>query len=308
MRPYRGRFAPTPSGPLHLGSVFTALAGFLEARSRGGRWLLRIDDLDPQRSRPGASDAIRRTLECLGLHWDEAVLCQSRRRLAYAAALERLGAARSLYPCTCSRRELAAARGRVYPGTCRNGRAGIPMSPHALRVRTEGAVIALTDRLQGPIRQDLATEVGDFILYRRDQVHAYHLATVLDDAEQGITEVLRGSDLLESTPRQVFLQRQLGLPETVYAHLPVLTDGRGRKLGKSSLAPAVATGRPGALLFELLRLARQEPPASLAPAPPQELLDWAVTHWDSARLAGLRQIAVSDALLARFGAAGGGFR
>jgi glutamyl-Q tRNA(Asp) synthetase len=268
------------------------LAGFLEARSHGGWWRLRIDDLDPQRSQPRATDAIRRALEALGLHWDGPVLRQSQRIDAYRAALDRLAAAGLIYPCTCSRKDLAGLSGEspVYPGICRQRPSGPVLGPHALRLRVPAVTVRFQDRLQGPIAQDLAGEVGDFILFRRDHVHAYHLATVLDDAAQGITEVLRGIDLLDSTPRQIHLRERLGLPATGYAHLPVLVDAAGHKLGKSSLAPAAPIERPGPLLVRTLALLGQEPPGELARATPAEILSWALARWRLHRLAGLAAI------------------
>lgn len=287
---YRGRFAPSPTGPLHLGSLATALASYVQAKAGLGRWLLRIDDLDPPRTMPGAADQIMASLEALGLHWDGPALFQSRRLDAYAAALERLAANGLVYPCWCSRKDLAGMA--TYPGHCRRRTGPPPPGPFALRIDTTGAAIAFEDALQGPVTQDLETEVGDFVLYRRDGVHAYHLATVLDDAEQGVTEVLRGIDLLGSTPRQIFLERLLQLPAKSYAHVPVLIDSSGQKLSKQNLAPAVATGDPGGLLHHLLGLLKQAPPAGLAKAPAPEVLAWAIAHWNPGQLRGMAQIEV----------------
>lgn len=290
---YRGRFAPSPTGPLHLGSLYTALAGFLQARSRGGAWFLRIDDLDPPRTVPGAADRIQRGLEALGLHWDGSVLYQSQRLAAYAAALDRLREAGWVYACACSRKQLAAHAAGVYPGWCRARIGQPPPAAHALRVRVQGGTLAFDDALQGRIAQHLETEVGDFILYRRDAVYAYPLATVLDDAAQGITEVLRGIDLMDSTPRQIHLERLLGLPAKTYAHVPVLVDAHtGQKLSKQNLAPAADTAEPGRLLFHLLGLLKQTPPAELAGAAAAEILAWAVENWEARRLAGIESIAV----------------
>jgi glutamyl-Q tRNA(Asp) synthetase len=293
-RTYRGRFAPSPTGPLHLGSLYTALAGFLQAKAAGGEWLLRIDDVDPYRTAPGAADRIRHSLEALGLHWDGPTLYQSSRSERYRAALAELQSRELVYPCTCSRKDLAGSGPAipVYPGFCRNKKLSTHRQSHALRILTEGAGIAFQDRIQGRIGQDLERDVGDFILFRRDQVYAYHLATVLDDAEQGITEVLRGFDLLDSTPRQIFLQRCLDLPEPTYAHIPILVDRSGQKLSKQSFAPEAETRDPGGLLFHLLGLLRQDPPAELASAPAPEILEWAIAHWDLSRLIGLERIGV----------------
>jgi glutamyl-Q tRNA(Asp) synthetase len=295
---YRGRFAPSPTGPLHLGSLYTALAGFLQARAHQGLWHLRIDDIDPPRTVRGSADRIMYALDTLGLHWDGPVLHQSRRLEEYRAALDRLRSEGLIYSCTCSRKELASLSGEaagVYPGLCRLRTAEPRSEPHALRIVTEGAHIAFHDRLQGPIEQNLEREVGDFILFRRDQVYAYHLATVLDDAEQGITEVLRGIDLLDSTPRQIFLQETLGLPAKGYAHVPILVDSRGQKLSKQSFAPEADTGNPGNILFRLLELLNQSPPAELKTATAEEILTWAIEHWDLSRLKKLDRIEVEPA-------------
>lgn len=236
-----GRFAPSPSGPLHFGSLVAALASWLDARAAGGRWLVRIEDLDTPRVRRGAADEILRTLDRLGLHWDGEVDFQSRRTTLYEEALARL---RNTYLCGCSRREiadsavsLAADGAQVYPGTCR---AGLPAgkAARALRVRVQGT-ISFVDRVQGPLNQDLEREVGDFVLRRADGQVAYQLAVVVDDADQGVTDVVRGADLLESTPRQIYLQRLLGLPTPRYLHVPIAVDARGEKLSKQTGARGI---------------------------------------------------------------------
>lgn len=287
---YRGRFAPSPTGPLHIGSLYTALASYLQAKAWGGAWLLRIDDLDPPRTVPGSADKIRRTLEALGLNWDGPARYQSQRGEAYRAALARLETDGLIYPCTCSRKDLDGHA--VYPGFCRSRAPGSVRESHALRVVTAGARISFEDRVRGRVEQNLETEVGDFILYRRDHVFAYHLATVLDDAELGITDVLRGLDLLDSTPRQIYLQRRLGLPEPTYAHIPILVDSQGQKLSKQTFAPEAETRDPGGVLFRLLNLLNQHPPAELVAAPAPEILAWAVEHWDLGRLQGMDRIPV----------------
>lgn len=289
---YKGRFAPSPTGPLHLGSLYTALAGFLEARARRGHWYVRIDDVDHYRTAPGATDRILYALDALGLHWDGAVLYQSQRLERYETALRQLRAEGWVYPCTCSRKELATlAPNGIYPGLCRP-RSDSPPTAHALRIRTEHAHIAFDDALQGHIAQDLDREVGDFILYRRDGVYAYHLATVLDDAEQGITDVLRGIDLMDSTPRQIYLQQRLGLAAKTYAHIPILVGPNGQKLSKQNLAPEADTRCPSRLLVYLLELLRQNPPRELADSPAADILAWAIVHWDLTRLAGVQSLTV----------------
>ncbi|MFZ5492696.1 MAG: tRNA glutamyl-Q(34) synthetase GluQRS [Pseudomonadota bacterium] len=289
-----GRFAPTPSGELHLGSLLAAVGSYLSARRAGGRWLLRIDDLDPPRVVPGAAAAILRSLEAHGLPWDGEVLWQSRRTDAYRAALDQLRRAGRVYPCACTRRELAAAAragvdGPVYRGTCR---AGLPPGhdARAWRLRVPDADIGFHDAVQGDVCQNLAREVGDFVLQRADGLLAYQLATVVDDAFQGVTEVARGVDLLTSTPRQIHLQHCLGLPQPGYAHLPLLVDRAGLKLGKQTRAAPLDNTAASANLQAVLSALRLPPPADLHGAPPAELLRWAVARWDPARLAGLLAI------------------
>ncbi len=287
-RPCTGRFAPSPTGPLHFGSVVAAVGSFLEARRHGGRWLVRMEDLDPPREVPGAADDILRTLDALGLHWDGEVLYQSRRHEAYAEALARLQAGGRLYGCACSRREVAeasAAAGRpgVYPGTCRNGVPG-GRAPRALRLRVDGETVGFADGIQGRVTVALAETVGDFVVRRADGLFAYHLAVVVDDAAQGVTQVVRGADLLGCTPAQIRLQNLLGLPVPAYAHLPVAVNAAGEKLSKQTGARPVDTARPGVVLVQALDFLGQDPPAELAAAPAAEVLAWALAHWDPARV------------------------
>jgi glutamyl-Q tRNA(Asp) synthetase len=283
----RGRFAPTPSGPLHAGSMVAAVGSYLDAKSRGGEWLLRIDDLDAPRVAPGAKDAILRCLEGFGLRWDGAVLYQSRRGDAYRAAMERLRAQGLVYECACSRREIEQAGlpgidGPVYPGTCGAGlRPGRQM--RSLRVRVGRALIEFDDALQGRVHQGLGAEVGDFVLWRTDGTYAYHLACAVDDAAQGITEVVRGADLIDSTPRQVFLQQQLGLPTPAYLHLPVATNAGGEKLSKQTLAPAVDPEDAATVLGRVLDFLGHAPPPPMR-RDAGEMLAWGIVHWDRARL------------------------
>jgi glutamyl-Q tRNA(Asp) synthetase len=296
--PYRGRFAPSPTGPLHSGSLLAAAGSYLQARARGGAWLLRIEDLDRPRDVPGAADQILRTLEQFGFEWDGPVVRQSDRLDLYGAALERLAAAGLVYPCSCTRQDLARAPAAVpakeseesyYPGTCRAGpqRTGVPM---ALRFRVAAGEIEFADGLQGHCRQNVATTIGDFVVRRKDGLFAYQLAVVVDDAEQGITEVVRGCDLLSSTPRQLLLQDALGLVRPRHLHLPLLVEADGRKLAKSRrsipLASRFATEQLHAALVRL----RQQPPAGLARTRPRDLMGWAIAHWDLKPLQGLREI------------------
>lgn len=269
-----GRFAPTPSGPLHFGSVVAALGSYLSARKVGGRWLLRVDDLDPPRVVPGATDAILAGLDALGLGWDGPVVYQSQRGEAYLAALGDLRRQGLIYACRCSRRRLG---GGPYPGHCRE--LALPDTGHALRVRVDGATVCLADAVQGDCGGPLAADCGDFTVRRADGVFAYHLACVVDDAWQGVTEVVRGADLLASTPRQVHLQELLGLPTPRYAHLPVVVDASGSKLSKQTRAPAVVPTQAAAALFAAADFLGLAPPAELRGAPPAELLAWALPRW-----------------------------
>lgn len=285
---YRGRFAPSPTGPLHFGSLVAALGSYVDARVHGGVWLVRMEDLDPPRMVPGASDDILRTLEAFGLYWDEAVIHQSTRHAAYEAALARLAAQGDSFACACTRRELAdshTARGHapIYPGTCR---AGLPpgRTARAVRARVKDETIVFDDRVQGPIAYAMAEEIGDFIIRRADGYHAYQLAVVVDDAAQGITDIVRGADLLDSTPRQIHLQHLLGLPMPRYAHLPLVLDTHGEKLSKQTRAAPVDVRRPGEALVRALNFLGQEAPAALRAASPAVVLDWAIAHWRFERI------------------------
>lgn len=285
---YIGRFAPTPSGYLHFGSLVAALASYLDARAVGGRWLLRMEDLDPPREVPGAQEAIRGTLESYGLHWDGEVVRQSQRDAEYQALLERLLQQGLAYACTCSRKQLEGYHG-IYPGTCRD--AGHAPQNAAIRLRVPALSYAFIDRVQGEYRQHLGREVGDFVIRRRDGLYAYQLAVVLDDAWQGVTDVVRGADLLDSTPRQLYLQELLGLVQPRYLHVPLIIQPDGHKLGKSYRSPPLPTDQAAPLLVRALRALGQELPAELEHARPPELLAWASSHWDVSRIAHSRTLA-----------------
>jgi len=288
MDQYRGRFAPSPTGALHFGSLVAALGSYLEAKTRGGLWLLRMEDLDPPREQPGAADAILRALDACGMAWDGGILYQSRRSPAYRAALARLQAQGLAYACGCSRREIADSGlgpdgALIYPGTCRNGLAP-GKTPRATRIRVGEAVIEFEDAVQGKIRQDLAAEVGDFVLQRADGLFAYQLAVVVDDAEQGITEVVRGADLLASTPRQICLQRLLGLPSPRYLHLPAAVNAAGEKLSKQTRAAPLNESDPVPALAQVMDFLGQAPPAELRRTTLAGFWAWALAHWDAKRI------------------------
>ena len=286
--PYVGRFAPSPTGPLHFGSLVAALGSFLEARTRGGRWLLRMEDVDEPRCSGRAADDILRTLDAFGFAWDGPVLVQSRRTARYREILDRLVMSGDVYPCACTRRELADAApavdgAAIYPGTCREGLPAAKAA-RAWRLRVDPTEIAFDDALQGRRCQQLARDVGDFVLLRADGYFAYQLAVVVDDADQGVTHVVRGADLLDSTPRQIFLQRRLGWPTPAYAHLPVVVNADGEKLSKQTRAPAIDAGNAAAVLVAALNFLGQAPPAGLAAAPVAEVWAWALAEWRLARV------------------------
>ncbi|ASK35184.1 tRNA glutamyl-Q(34) synthetase GluQRS [Alcanivorax sp. N3-2A] len=273
--PYVGRFAPTPSGPLHFGSLVTALASWLDARYYGGTWLLRVDDLDPPRQQAGAAERILRQLEAFGLEWDGQPVYQSQRSAAYQAAVERLLAHGSAFYCSLSRKQLAAL-GDLHPGPA----VAEPPGPDlAIRLAVPDRERCLQDRLQGRVCANLGREGGAFVIRRRDGLYAYQLACALDDADQGITDVVRGSDLLASTLRQLWVLQCLGAPAPNYSHLPVVMDPAGGKMSKSAGAAALDIKRPGITLFAALACVGLEPAPAMSGASVSEQLAWARHHW-----------------------------
>ena len=291
-----GRFAPTPSGPLHLGSLLAAVGSYLSAKQASGRWLLRIEDLDRHRSISGAAEQIPRILEAFGFEWDGKIEFQNDRIPYYEQALARLEAAGLCYACRCSRSQLAAqplepGDELIYPGTCRedpDARHG----PHALRFRTGGlpAEVEFEDRLQGLVSEDCRRKAGDFVIRRRDGFFAYHLAVVVDDELQGVTEVVRGCDLLSCTPRQILLQRAIGYRTPAYAHLPLLLEADGRKLAKSRHAVPLDSDRAAPALWQALAWLRQKPPVELAQATVRDIWAWALPNWRPEPLMGCREL------------------
>ena len=285
---YRGRFAPSPTGPLHMGSLVAAVGSYLDAKSNHGEWLVRIDDLDPPRIVPGASKKILSTLESLGMEWDSEVVYQSQRSDIYQEALASLNKLGLIYPCVCTRKEIADAammgmNGPVYPGTCRNNRS-VREKPSAWRIKTKGDPIVFQDLLSGSICQRLNREVGDFVLQRADGVYAYQLAVVVDDAEQNITHVVRGVDLQDSTPRQIYLQQLLGYPMLMYMHLPLVTNHAGEKLSKQTQAAPVDLSNALAQLVTAIRFLGQEPPESLNNSDIPSFWQWAIQNWRPAKI------------------------
>lgn len=279
---YIGRFAPTPSGYLHFGSLLAALASYLDARQAGGQWLLRIEDLDTPRNLPGADQHILHTLDAFGLHWDGPVIWQSQRLEYYNSLLADWLQRDLAFYCNCSRQDLKPFAG-VYPGTCRQRH--LPADPsHAIRVRVDGRLIRVSDRLQKPVEVCLSTDPGDFVVRRRDGIIAYQLAVVADDVAQGITDIVRGADLLDSTARQLWLYHLLSAPVPRYLHIPLLLQSDGNKLSKRLGSTPLEANQAPALLFQALHTLAQQPPAELQQAPVKEQLDWAIAHWQPGHL------------------------
>ncbi len=293
-----GRFAPSPTGPLHFGSLVAAVGSYCLARQAGGKWLLRMEDLDPPRVVPGAADEILAALECLGLYWDDEIVWQSQRIDAYAAAMSSLQRRGLVFDCACTRREIhAQARssneeGLVYPGTCR---AGLPAGrkPRSLRIRVPEEQVCFTDGVFGHLDQLLSRVVGDFVLRRADGLFAYQLAVVVDDAESGINQVVRGADLLSSTPRQIFLHASLGTAVPKYTHLPLVVDEMGNKFSKQQGAAGIDyAGNAAGLISEALVFLGQELPVEMVGAPPHEQLCWAVSHFNLKKISSRPQALV----------------
>ncbi|MDX1406138.1 MAG: tRNA glutamyl-Q(34) synthetase GluQRS [Woeseiaceae bacterium] len=297
--PYIGRFAPSPTGPLHFGSLLAAVASYLEARSNNGRWLLRIEDIDPPRQQRGADKRIIEALEACGFEWHGPVTYQSEFRQRHDEIVKRLLAEGLAYPCSCSRSDLADARrgplGRIYPGTCRNGATAGEVT---IRLRTDNHPLEFTDALQGRFEHRLESESGDFVIKRRDGLIAYHLAVVVDDHDQGVTDIVRGIDLLDSTPRQIFLQRQLGFATPGYLHIPVVANAAGQKLSKQTGAAAIDPAQRRQLLVQALDALGQDPPAELADTSLESIWQWAGEHWQPRVMAGRKTIAAAKYTMA----------
>lgn len=275
---YTGRFAPSPTGPLHYGSLVAAVASFVDARSNDGTWLIRMEDLDPQREPPGAADIILGQLNDFGMESDRPVLYQSSRSSAYQEALSCLESQALCFFCDCSRQDVRAMGG-VYDGTCRE-RTDLAASGCAIRVKVEQLQIAFVDQIQGLQRHNIREETGDFIIKRKDGLFAYQLAVVVDDAFQKITHVVRGFDLIDSTARQIYLQNSLGLPVPHYAHVPIIVNKSGQKLSKQHFAEPVNSARRQSILHATLQCLGQQPPDKNRYLEVKDQLDWAIEHWD----------------------------
>ena len=290
---YRGRFAPTPSGMLHFGSLVTAVGSYLDARSHQGEWLVRIEDIDRPRVKTGMSDKILSALELFGMEWDGPVIYQSQCINRYRDALRFLETLELIYACSCTRKEISDSallgfEGVVYPGQCRHGlHPKHDNSPKAVRIKTSNDRIEFQDRLQGKIYQSIENEIGDFVLRKSDGIYTYQLAVVVDDGWQGITHIVRGADLLGSTPRQIFLQQLLGYPTPHYLHLPVVTTARGEKLSKQTLAHPVDTKNPLSQLIAAIDFLGQHPPLELIESDLNSFWQWAINNWSVTRIARL---------------------
>ena len=285
IKTYRGRFAPSPTGPLHFGSLIAAVGSYLQAKHQNGKWLVRIDDIDPPREQKGAVDNILTTLEGFGFEWDENVLFQSSRHLQYQEAVEHLIEQQLAYPCSCSRTSILKKTGQskgeiIYPGFCRNGPLSVnEKQEYSYRLRCNNDNIHFDDAVQGKQNFNLEKLSGDFILQRRDSYFSYHLASGIDDAEQNITEVVRGTDLLKSTPHQIHVQHMLGISSPEYCHLPIAVNNQGQKLSKQNQAKAINTQDSIILLFKTLKFLGQMPPIELLDGEQDDIWRWAKTHW-----------------------------
>lgn len=290
-----GRFAPSPTGSLHFGSLVAAVASYLDVKSAinqsqnptENQWLVRIEDLDKPREIKGAADNILHTLEAFGFAWDGAIMYQSQRTEVYEAALDRLK--EQIYSCTCSRREIADSAiegidGLIYPGTCKTKSSINKPQQHAIRLKVTDKNIHFHDVIQGNMHQNLARDIGDFVLKRADDLFAYQLAVVVDDAAQGVSHIVRGADLLDSTPRQIYLQQLLDFRQPSYAHLPIAVNARGEKLSKQTLARPIDTKKAPQLLVSALQFLGQSPPAFLANASTQDIFTWGKLHWNIKRI------------------------
>ena len=279
---YIGRFAPSPTGPLHFGSLVTALASYLDARANGGKWLVRVEDLDPPREVTGSSTLILEQLQAFGMDWDGDVLYQSSRLSAYERILEQLENRKVCFNCDCSRQRVSRSKG-IYDGRCRSR--GLTSTPGlAIRLKIKPETVRFTDGIQGDYAQNLEREVGDFILRRKDGLFAYQLAVVADDATQEITHIVRGYDLLSSTPRQIYLQQLLDLPTPSYAHIPIIVNALGQKLSKQHYAEPIDLENAPSLLVFALQFLGMTPPSSLIGAAPASLMAWGTEHWDIQRV------------------------
>lgn len=291
---YVGRFAPSPTGPLHFGSLIAAVASYCDAKVNHGKWLVRMEDLDKPREMPGATDDILHTLEAFGFEWQEPIIYQSQRAEFYEHALQNLEKLNVIYPCSCSRKEIADSsilmgiEGVIYPRLCYPQRYLSKNTASSIHAAYRAVVldknISFIDAIQGEIVQNLARDIGDFIIKRADGLFAYQLAVVVDDAAQNITHIVRGADLLGSTPRQIFLQQLLGFTSPSYAHVPIAANAAGEKLSKQTLAQPISISAAGPQLFDALIFLGQKPPPELQNAALDEMWHWAIANWQLAQI------------------------
>jgi len=299
MNNYVGRFAPSPTGPLHFGSLIAAVASYCDARANNGTWLVRMEDLDKPREMTGAADDILDTLHIYGFAWDGEVVYQSQRAELYKHALDQLQQLGKLYGCTCSRKEIADSavkigiEGIIYPKTCLSKPIQFT-ERQAWRIKTTSECIAFNDRIQGVIKQNLAEDIGDFVLKRADGLYAYQIAVVVDDADQNVTHIVRGADLLNSTTRQIYLQRCLNYSAIQYAHVPVVANANGEKFSKQTLATPLDKRKPVESLWLALDFLQQAPPITLRNSSIDQLWNWAITHWDLSKIQGTSKMITAN--------------
>jgi len=278
-QPYKGRFAPSPTGAVHFGTLLAAVGSYLQAKKNNGEWLIRMEDVDLTRKVEGTDTDILHTLEAFGFEWQGEVLYQSAQNEYYEEALQQLIEQSLVFPCTCTRKQLAETGSDIYPGSCRNHK--LPeKAEHALRVFAQNIDIKFNDAIMGEQSQNMAQQCGDFIIKRRDDLFAYQLAVVVDDAMQGITEIVRGADLLDSTPRQIYLQQLLGYATPAYCHLPLAVDNNGNKISKSEGAAKIDIKNKEKLLCKTLNFLGQKPPTELSDCSINNIWQWAINNWD----------------------------
>jgi len=295
---YRGRFAPSPTGPLHFGSLLAAASSYAQARHQQGQWLVRIEDVDLPRCDTSSTTQILKALETYGMHWDEDIIYQSQRNSFYQDALDKLAAQGDTYDCACTRKEInesaeSTVTMGIYPGTCRNGLAK-GKTARSIRMRTDDNEIVFVDKVQAPLSQHLLKDVGDFIIKRADNLFAYQLAVVVDDEAQAITEIVRGSDMLDSTPRQLFLQQRLGYSTPDYIHIPLAVNNKGQKLSKQNMAPAINLVDPRPTLINALEFLNQQPPADLRDTSIDDIWQWVADNWSVKNIPAKTQLAYNN--------------
>jgi len=275
---YIGRFAPSPTGSLHFGSLIAAVASYLDARANSGRWLVRMEDLDPPREPPDAAEQILSQLQQLGFRWDDDVLYQSTRLEIYGMVLQQLQDQGHCYCCDCTRSQIRAM-GSVYNGSCRH-RSTPPQSEFAIRLKTESVTITIDDLVQGRYQQNIREQTGDFVICRKDKLFAYQLAVVIDDEFQGISHIIRGFDLIDSAPRQIYLQRLLHYQTPTYGHVPIIIDEQGKKLSKQQFAAPIDVENAAQLIHQCLMFLGQAPPESNKHTDSSSQLQWGIENWD----------------------------